>query len=145
MMEYIRSDSFAATTESKCDASKICLAGASAGNTTSHESRTRLFLTVSIGGWLAMLLGFDIGIASCGLRIPQPSPIAIAVFYPITDICSRSDHLLEVLKTTTILTAPICTAFGIPSSVRCPTFRCSLRKAKLRHTSIGLHQRRRAP
>ena len=31
IMEYIRSDDFAGTTESKCDASKICLAGASAG------------------------------------------------------------------------------------------------------------------
>jgi acetyl esterase/lipase len=31
IVEYIRSDDFAGTTESKCDASKICLAGASAG------------------------------------------------------------------------------------------------------------------
>lgn len=74
MLKYIQSDSFADTTESKCDASKICLAGASAG------------------GWLAMMLGFGIGISACGLRIPQ-APVAIAVFYPITDLPARSEQI----------------------------------------------------
>ena len=50
------------------------------------------FLTICTGGWLAMMLGFGIGISACGLRIPQ-APVAIAVFYPITDLPASSEQI----------------------------------------------------